>query len=89
MSYYAAPDDWQTRTPDESGLDAKGLAAAVRCHLAHESPWPCDFLVASGRDIGVADEPPGPDEVLGLVRADTTLSVAKASLAVLAGLAVG
>ncbi len=68
MSYYPARDEWQTRTPDDSGLDAEGAAAAVRFHLAHESPWPRDFLVASGRYIGVADEPPGPDDVLGPVR---------------------
>ncbi|MBI1845637.1 MAG: serine hydrolase [Candidatus Rokubacteria bacterium] len=68
MTYHPARDDWQTRAPDEVGLDAGAIAAAVEFHLAHESPWARDFITASGRYIGVADEPPAPGEVLGPVR---------------------
>ena len=44
------------------------LAEAIQYHLDHESPWHRDFLTETGRYIGVADEPPGPDDVLGPVR---------------------
>src|SRR5438874_9018757 len=67
MSYEPAPDDWPTRSPAELGMDADGLAAAVAYHRAHETRWRADFLTASGRYIGVADEPPAPDDVLGPV----------------------
>src|ERR1043165_1067103 len=61
-------DDWQARKPDELGMDADGLAEAVRHHRGHESRWRPDFLTGDGRYIGVADEPPAPDDVLGPVR---------------------
>ena len=62
MTYYPARDQWSTRAPDEAGLDPKALAAAIEHHLANESRWRRDFLTASGRYIGVADEPPAPDD---------------------------
>jgi CubicO group peptidase (beta-lactamase class C family) len=68
MTYYPTPQEWQTRPPAEVGLRADRLQAAVEYHLAHESGWRRDFLTTSGRYIGVADEPPGPDDVPGPVR---------------------
>ena len=67
MAYVPPRDEWRVREPRELGLDPKALAAAVDYHLAHESPWPRDFIVSSGRYTGVADEPPD-SEVLGPVR---------------------
>ncbi len=69
MSYYPTRDDWQVRLPGELGIRAEGLEAAIEYHVAHESTWARDFITASGRYIGVADEPPAPDDVLGPVRA--------------------
>src|SRR5437773_11815569 len=48
-------------------MKAEGLTAAIDYHFAHESAWRRDFLTESGRYIGVADEPPAPDDVLGPV----------------------
>jgi CubicO group peptidase (beta-lactamase class C family) len=58
MSYVPGAT-WEAR-PD-------ALAAAADYHRAHESPWPRDFITASGRYVGVSDEP-GDSEVLGPVR---------------------
>jgi CubicO group peptidase (beta-lactamase class C family) len=66
--YEPARDDWQSRTPAEVGMDAAGVAEAIAYHQAHETRWRRDFLTADGRYIGVADEPPAPDDVLGPVR---------------------
>ena len=49
-------------------MTAQGLAAAIDYHRAHETTWRRDFLSESGRYIGVNDEPPAPDDVLGPVR---------------------
>jgi CubicO group peptidase (beta-lactamase class C family) len=68
MDYYPARDAWQAKRPDELGLAPEGLAAAIAYHQAHETAWRRDFLTESGRYIGVADEPPGPDDVPGPVR---------------------
>src|SRR5712691_9437563 len=68
MNYEPATDDWQARKPSEMGMDADGLAEAIAHHRAHESRWPPDFLTRDGRYIGVADEMPAPDDVLGPVR---------------------
>ena len=68
MAYYPSRNEWQTREPREVGLDPTALGAAVHHHLANESRWRRDFLTASGRYIGVADEPEAPDDVLGPVR---------------------
>ena len=68
MSYEPAPDDWQVRAPEELGMDAAALAAAIAYHREHETRWRPDFLTKSGRYIGVADEPPAPGDVLGPVR---------------------
>jgi CubicO group peptidase (beta-lactamase class C family) len=65
--YLPAPDHWESRPPAELGLDADALKAAIAYHEAHETTWRRDFLTASGRYIGVADEPPAPGEVLGPV----------------------
>ena len=48
-------------------MRAEGVAAAIAYHRAHESAWRRDFLAESGRYIGVADEPPARDDVLGPV----------------------
>ncbi len=68
MPYEPAPDDWKTMDPAASGLRADALSAAIAYHRAHESPWSRDFRTESGRYIGVADEPPAPDEVPGPVK---------------------
>jgi CubicO group peptidase (beta-lactamase class C family) len=68
MDYEPTTDDWQARKPDELDMDADVLAEAVQHHRDHESRWRPDFLAASGRYVGVADEPPAPDDVLGPVR---------------------
>jgi CubicO group peptidase (beta-lactamase class C family) len=62
------PDDWPAQPPADLGMRADGLAAAIDYHRAHETPWRRDFLTDSGRYVGVADEPPAPDSVLGPVR---------------------
>ncbi len=67
MPYYPSRDDWQARPPAELGMHPDRLAAAIEYHLAHETTWRRDFLTASGRYIGVADEPED-SEVLGPVR---------------------
>jgi len=66
--YIPPRDDWQVRAPAELGMKADSLKEAIAYHQAHENPWRRDFLTASGRFIGVADEPPAPDEILGPVR---------------------
>jgi CubicO group peptidase (beta-lactamase class C family) len=66
MSYVPATGKWETRSPESLGLRAEGLRAAIDFHRAHESAWPRDFIVKSGRFIGVADEP-ADSEVLGPV----------------------
>jgi CubicO group peptidase (beta-lactamase class C family) len=66
MSYVPATGKWETRAPESLGLRADGLRAAIDFHRAHESAWPRDFIVKSGRFIGVADEP-ADSEVLGPV----------------------
>jgi len=69
MAGYDPPRDaWQARPPDALGLRPDGLAAAIDYHRAHETRWRRDFLTDAGRYVGVADEPPAPDEVLGPVR---------------------
>ena len=67
MDYVPSATEWQVRPPEALGLRADGLADAVEYHRQHESPWPRDFTVESGRYIGVADEP-ADSEVLGPVR---------------------
>jgi CubicO group peptidase (beta-lactamase class C family) len=66
VSYVPATGKWETRSPEGLGLRADGLRAAIDFHRAHESAWPRDFIVKSGRFIGVADEP-ADSEVLGPV----------------------
>lgn len=68
MSPDPARDDWPTRSPAQAGMSAEGLAAAVEFHRAHATTWRPDFLTEAGRYIGVADEPPAPDDVLGPVQ---------------------
>src|SRR5512132_2087454 len=68
MEYEPTTDDWQSRTPDELGMNAGGLDEAVAYQRAHETRWRPDFTTREGRYIGVADEPPAPDDVLGPVR---------------------
>jgi CubicO group peptidase (beta-lactamase class C family) len=68
MAYCPTRDQWQARPPAELGLAPDSLAAAIDYHVAHETTWRRDFLTGSGRYIGVADEPPAPDAVLGPVK---------------------
>lgn len=68
MTYYPTRERWETRPPSELGMNPEQLAAAIAFHQAHETPWPRDFLTASGRYVGVADEPEAPDDVPGPVR---------------------
>jgi len=68
MTHVPPPGDWPSRSPEALGLDPDRLAAAVEYHRGHESRWRRDFLTDSGRYIGVADEPPAPDDVLGPIR---------------------
>ena len=68
MDYEPTRTDWRTETPADLGMDADGLAEAIRYHEAHETRWRPDFLTRTGRYVGVADEPPAPDDVLGPVR---------------------
>jgi CubicO group peptidase (beta-lactamase class C family) len=67
IPYCPARDHWEARPPGELGLRADALAAAIEYHRRHETAWRRDFLTASGRYIGVADEP-ADSEVLGPVR---------------------
>jgi hypothetical protein len=39
MDYEPTTDDWQTRAPGELGMDAKGLADAIRYHRARATRW--------------------------------------------------
>src|SRR5262249_58356144 len=66
--YFPSSDDWEARPPAELGFDPDGLAQAIAFHRAHETPWRPDFIAASGRYIGVADEPESAGDVLGPVR---------------------
>ena len=68
MAYHPSRDDWQARTPSELGMDQSGLADAIAYHRAHESGWSRDFLMPSGRYIGVADEAKELGDILGPVR---------------------
>jgi CubicO group peptidase (beta-lactamase class C family) len=67
MTYVPAPGKWETRPPEALGLRADALQAAIEYHRAHESQWPRDFMTASGRYIGVADEP-SDSQPLGPIR---------------------
>ena len=67
MTYCPPRDQWETRPPAELGLDPEALAAAIEYHESHESTWRRDFITASGRYIGVADEAPAEGDVLGPV----------------------
>jgi hypothetical protein len=67
MPYYPLRDHWETQPPADLRLSPERLAAAVEYHRAHETRWRRDFITASGRYIGVADEPPAPGDVLGPV----------------------
>ena len=67
MPYFPSRDQWDAKPPAELGLAPDTLAAAIDYHTSHETTWRRDFLTASGRYIGVADEPPAPDDVLGPV----------------------
>jgi len=67
MPYYPSRDHWEVRPPAEPGLAPDRLAAAIEYHRAHETRWRRDFITASGRYIGVADELPARGNVLGPV----------------------
>src|SRR5262245_17305262 len=66
-SYVPMREHWRESSPAELGLAPDAITTAIEYHLAHETTWRRDFLTASGRYIGVADEPPAPDDVLGPV----------------------
>ena len=61
------PHPWQAKPPAELGLDAAALDEAIAFHRAHETPWQRDFVTASGRYVGVADEPEASGGALGPV----------------------
>ncbi len=67
MPYCPPRDQWDARPPADLGLHAGALAAAIEYHRSNESRWRRDFITASGRYIGVADEPPADGDVLGPV----------------------
>jgi CubicO group peptidase (beta-lactamase class C family) len=69
LAYYPTREQWTARPPGELGIDPDRLARAIAFHHAHETPWARDFLTPGGRYVGVADEPPAPDDVLGPVLA--------------------
>jgi CubicO group peptidase (beta-lactamase class C family) len=66
--YYPTRDEWEARPPAELGFDAAALDEAIAFHRAHETPWRRDFITASGRYVGVTDEPDAAGGVLGPVR---------------------
>jgi hypothetical protein len=68
MAYCPSRKEWQAKPLAELGMRPDGVTAAIEYHHAHETAWRRDFLTGSGRYIGVADEPPAPDDVLGPVR---------------------
>ncbi len=57
MTYVPSRERWEARPPAALGMRADALQAAVLQHRAHESAWPRDFIMPSGKFIGVADEP--------------------------------
>ena len=63
-----APDHWPTATPEDAGLDAQRLEAAIAYHHAHETRWRRDFITDRGVFVGVADEPETAGGVLGPIR---------------------
>ncbi len=67
MAYFPTRDEWTARPPAELGLHPDRLARAIAFHEAHETPWARSFLTASGRYVGVVDEPEEPGDVLGPV----------------------
>ena len=67
MTEFPSPAQWSSKPPAELGLRPEALAEAIEFHRRHETTWQRDFLTASGRYVGVADEPPAPDDVLGPV----------------------
>src|SRR5262245_35913007 len=68
MSYVPSATNWEDGPPAALRLPPEALAAAPVHHRAHESAWPRDFIPASGRYVGVPDEPAA-SIVLGPVRA--------------------
>ena len=63
-----AAGDWPTATPEDAGLDAQRLDAAIAYHHAHETRWRRDFITDRGVFVGVADEPEAAGGVLGPIR---------------------
>lgn len=45
-------DAWETRRPDQVGMDAAGVQAAVDYALAHEAPQPRDQEEGQNRSFG-------------------------------------
>jgi hypothetical protein len=64
MPYYPSRDHWEARPAAALGLAPEHRAAAIEYHQAHETRRRRHFISAPGRDIGVADEPPAPGDVL-------------------------
>jgi CubicO group peptidase (beta-lactamase class C family) len=63
-----AAGDWPTARPEDAGLDAQRLDAAIAYHHAHETRWRRDFISDRGVFVGVADEPETAGGVLGPIR---------------------
>lgn len=57
MSYVPPSGRWETKAPEDLGLDEKRLNDALEYHLIHDSTWAPDFMTKAKRYIGIADEP--------------------------------
>ena len=62
--YYPAPGAWQSRAPEEEGMRAEALQAAIAFAQAHETPWRID--VRAELKSGLARGPFG--QIVGPVR---------------------
>jgi len=66
--YYPERFEWQRRGPDQAGMDAAALDAAVEFAIASENPAPKDLLLAHAATFGRAepfDNPIGPMQERG------------------------
>ena len=64
--YVPPSGKWDTKAPEDLGLDPKRLDEAIEFHRKHGTTWPANF-VSDGRYIGVADEPDAMPGVEGYV----------------------
>jgi CubicO group peptidase (beta-lactamase class C family) len=67
-SYFPARFDWQHKKPEEAGMDAAELDAAVQYAIANENPAPKDLTLMLATTFGAAepfDTPIGPVKTRG------------------------